>query len=340
MTAIAWNRSEAAEQGVTPFDARRHLRQVADLIGEAFADELDANGRGAIQEMQWIGRINPFFNSVLGPALFSEFLQGYVWVESGDVVGNVTFQRADMAGTRWRISNVAVAPAFRRHGIARALMEASLHEIAQRGGNWTILQVRVDNPPARRLYTSLGFTDVCQDGIWHRTSRPQGLLLPEAAAASSPIPLRPLGMSVWEDRLELARASRSTLAYWAEPVEADDFRPGIGRVVGEVLGNITGMQRVWRWGAWENGRLMGALEVSTDAANNLYRLRFDVRPESRGQLERALVGQGLRTLATMPPRLIVAEHSGDDQAGVAALESFGFHPQRILLTMRKLMNVE
>jgi ribosomal protein S18 acetylase RimI-like enzyme len=338
MTVIVWSRSEATEEGVTPFDARRHLRQVADLIGEAFADELDANGRGALQEMQWISRFNPFLSSALGPTLFSEFLQGYVWVEDGNVVGNVTFQRADVAGTRWRISNVAVAPAFRRHGIARALMEASLREIEHRGGNWSVLQVRVDNPPALRLYNDLGFTHVCQDGIWRRSSRPQGLLMPEAAA--SPIPLRPLSASAWQDRLELARASRSALAHWADPVELEAYRPGLGRLLGEILGNITGMQRVWRWGAWQNGRLMGAVEVTADGVNNQHRLRFDVRTESRGQLEAALIGQGLRTLAPLPPRTVVVEHSGDDPEGIAALESFGFRPQRILLTMRKLMNVE
>src|SRR5512138_1136304 len=101
MTAIAWSRPDAAEEGVVPFDGRRHLRQVAELISAVFADELDASGRGALQEMQLVSRLSPVLGGLLSTAFFNEFVLGYVWIEDGRVIGNVTFQRTEMSGTRW-----------------------------------------------------------------------------------------------------------------------------------------------------------------------------------------------------------------------------------------------
>ena len=337
MTAIAWNRSETAENGIMPFDGRRHLRQVAELISMVFADELDANGRGALQEMQWVSRLSPFLGSLLSSTFFSDFVLGYVWVEGGKVVGNVTFQRADFSGSRWRISNVGVAPDYRGRGIARKLMQATLREIAQRGGNWAVLQVRVDNPPARHLYESLGFTDVCKDGVWQRPPAP--IVLDDRAGGEMPpdVVLQPLGMGNWQDRVDLARSARTPLAHWADPLEPSGYQPNLSRLIGEAAGNLTGLQRVGRWGAWHEGRLAGAVEVTADSTGGSHRLRFDVHPAMRGHLERALVVQALRLLRKAPLRPTVSEHSGDDLQGVSVLESFGFRPQRVLLTMRRLM---
>jgi ribosomal-protein-alanine N-acetyltransferase len=54
------------------------------------------------------------------------------------------------------ILNLAVAPDFRRQGIARALMCTFLHGF--RGD--VFLEVRGSNSPARRLYKSLGFQEL------------------------------------------------------------------------------------------------------------------------------------------------------------------------------------
>lgn len=333
MAVFALHRRQSGEPGVYPFEPQRHLRQVAELVSEAFAGELDAEGRGVLREMRVIGRLSPVLGGVLSASVLGEFVGGYVWVEEGRVLGNLTLQRLDWGGTRWRISNVAVAAAHRGRGIGRSLMLAGLNEIAHMGGTWAILQVRTDNVPARRLYESLGFTAVSQDGVWKLATRPRWV--PAADA-----PLQPLPALAWRPRFALAQAAQSESAAWVAPVPAEAYRIGLYEAAGELLGAWLGLYRVQRWGVSADGLLVGMVEAWAAAFSATYRLRLAVRPEARGRLEHALLAQGLRCLADQPPGPVVVEHSGDHREAVAALEAFGFKPQRILLTMRRPVTAE
>ena len=320
--------------GIQRFDAQRHLGQVTDLVAEVFKDELDARGRDSLGEMRLAGRLAPFLGSVLSMALFDDFIGGYVWIEDGRVVGNVTMQHADVSGARWRISNVAVDPAYRGRGIAKALMTATLGEIEECGGAWAVLQVRADNAIAHGLYTSLGFSGVCRDGIWRLP-----MLMQPRLPASSTVSLTPLYPNRWEPRLELAHAARSALAHWAEPIDAESYRIGLGRWLGELLGSAMGLYQVHRWGVWHDDRLDGSVEIWANLMADELALRFAVRPEARGRLEEVLLARGVSELRNLTTRPIVVYHSGDHTQGVAALEAMGFQRQRVLLTMRRAIGV-
>jgi hypothetical protein len=263
-------------------------------------------------------------------SLFEDFISGFVWVEGRKVVGNVTLQCADQTGSRWRISNVAVAPSFRGRGIAGQLMLAAIRDVAERGGSWIILQVRIDNPTAYGLYQQLGFTDVCREGIWRLPAQPLPAtdLHPEAN-------LQRLRPTEWRARLELARASRPELATWLSAIHEMDYRVDWSDWLVEALGRTVGLQDVERWGAMQDRELLGFVESRASSAGQTHRLRFDVRPSARGSLEAALIAQGLRSLAAAPQRPVLVDHSGDHSEGVAALEAAGFRPQRVLLTMRR-----
>jgi GNAT superfamily N-acetyltransferase len=306
------------------------MRQVADLVGAVFADEIDADGRNVLKEMQTVGRLSPLLGGLMGSGFLGDFVGGFVWIEGDRLLGNVTLQRVDFGGTRWRISNVAVVPEYRGRGIARALMLSSLSEIAHQGGAWAILQVRVDNPPAKRLYESLGFTEVCQEGVWKLASLPDRLPAP-----ARDVHLQPLPPLAWRDRFELAKAAQTLSARWLAPIEASQYQVGLLRGLGETIGNWTGLHRVQRWGVHEDGILMGAVETSASLMGDVHRLRLLVRPEAHGLFEDTLVSQGLRTLAAVAPAPVIAEHSGDHVEGVAALEAAGFRPRRVLLSMRR-----
>ena len=61
-------------------------------------------------------------------------------------------------GTEGDIQTIALAPAARGRGQGRRLMNALLDAAAERGVREVFLEVRADNPVARSLYASLGFT--------------------------------------------------------------------------------------------------------------------------------------------------------------------------------------
>jgi ribosomal-protein-alanine N-acetyltransferase len=57
----------------------------------------------------------------------------------------------------WHVMNIAVAPEYRRKGIARRLMERLFEVTARDARRGYTLEVRVSNEAAIRLYEELGF---------------------------------------------------------------------------------------------------------------------------------------------------------------------------------------
>lgn len=58
------------------------------------------------------------------------------------------------------ITNVAVHPSHRRHGVGRALMAAILSRYRAEGATRAVLEVRPSNKEARQLYEAFGFRSV------------------------------------------------------------------------------------------------------------------------------------------------------------------------------------
>lgn len=76
-----------------------------------------------------------------------------------------------------QIQNIAVHPAFRERGLARALLQAGLAQAAARGATWASLEVRPSNMAARGLYASLGFAEVGRRPGYYQPEGEDALLL-------------------------------------------------------------------------------------------------------------------------------------------------------------------
>src|SRR5579859_6020569 len=105
---------------------------------------------------------------------------------------NVVADRA-MAGTRLagfvisrlaadedEILSIAVAPAYRRHGLARKLLDVHMRRLVAYGIASLFLEVDEANTPARRLYAGLGFGQVGRRESYYANTGSQA---PEAGAA-------------------------------------------------------------------------------------------------------------------------------------------------------------
>jgi ribosomal-protein-alanine N-acetyltransferase len=80
-----------------------------------------------------------------------------IWVARSRVEAVVGVCSCWLVFDELHIHTVAVRPAWRRHGVAKALMVAVLRDAAGEGAARATLEVRRSNEPARRLYEGLGF---------------------------------------------------------------------------------------------------------------------------------------------------------------------------------------
>ena len=73
------------------------------------------------------------------------------------LAGIAAFQ---LAGDSASLDTLTVAPAFRRQGVGRALLQAALQSLRAEGAAACFLEVRQSNAPAIALYQGLGFAAV------------------------------------------------------------------------------------------------------------------------------------------------------------------------------------
>lgn len=233
--------------GIRPFDISRDLRPVADLIAEAFAGELDQRGAAALREMRTMG----YFGGLLGlvnrtTGDFRDVLNGFVWIEDGRLVGNITVQKSDRMGNRWQIANVAVAPAYRHRGIANRLMDEALAHIQNEGGQWAVLQVYEQNRAARHIYENLNF-DYLSGMAELERPHPSQVRTPANAGNPGDMPnFYTFSASQWPEVYELASRQLNTQAQWWRPIRRADLQVTLEQQMSEWFARMIGQRKVYR----------------------------------------------------------------------------------------------
>lgn len=131
-----------------------HVIQVAELEKLCFSEPWSENSIAS--ELK-----NPL--SLWLVAMDGQKLVGYVGSQS--VMGE-----SDMM-------NIAVAPEYRREGIAEALIKTLTAQLLKNGNGSLTLEVRVSNAPAIALYQKLGFAQVGRRPNYYRSPREDALIL-------------------------------------------------------------------------------------------------------------------------------------------------------------------
>jgi GNAT superfamily N-acetyltransferase len=307
---------------VRPIDSYRDVKSVVDLIALAFGDKLDPAGQAALAGMRRManrGLLWGLLGSLWGGGSVA---QGFVWVEQGRVVGNVSLRRAPERGG-FSIGNVVVHPDWRGRGIASGLMEAALKGISARGGRWAGLEVQTDNPVARQLYEGLGFREI---GRTLHMLRPAGLPWDDGSSS-----LLRRGRS--RDSAALVKLMRAVVPVPQRlllELRENDYRMGWERTIGHWF---EGRRESW-WVAEENGAICGAVRALREREYCLDRLEVLVAPEHSGRFEAALVQKGLTSLRSAPRKRVETVLPNPTEPLIAALESVGFQNLRTLVQMR------
>jgi ribosomal protein S18 acetylase RimI-like enzyme len=326
-----------AQGGLRPMDPSRDMRAIADLIAEAFAQELDERSRAALREMRWMARLSPlvWWLSEADPS-FRDTFNGFVWEDAPapgvkkQILGNVSLNRAPGNRQRWIICNVVVQSKYRGQGIGRELTEAAIAEAESMGAQGSVIQVYQDNPTAWRLYRGLGFWEVAgQTDLW--------LEAPEAVAVldAPGYQLGPWRPADGQAAYELAQSVTPTVLQWIRPVRASHFRKSwSARLAERITGLLTG-HRVYRLTARKGTRLVGVLTMTAVFRQGEHRLALMVHPDYGGQLEAPLLSRALYMLAGLPPRPVKVTAYKADTPVLEVLRGYGFREQRTMLTLRK-----
>jgi ribosomal protein S18 acetylase RimI-like enzyme len=280
-----------SDNGVRPFDMRRDLLQLADLIELTFRAELDATGNTIAQEMKRLATSPPllWIYDSFNPA--QPLLSGYVYVDGGRLVGNVSLNVESEQRGLWSISNVAVHPDYRTRGIARHLMEDSLQKARSSGAQLIVLEVRTDNLPAQKLYRDLGFQ--IYDTV-DELSLPAGQW-PQRTSQSA-LPFRQRRAADWPGLYELCKAAVPAGAQMIKPVAPHTYRLGIEQRLRSWFDWLAGGRRIRDWILEDSGQIIAWLQATLRFAPGRHLLQVTVHPQHRGDVEQQLLGVGLDSL--------------------------------------------
>ncbi len=316
--------------GMRRFELQRDLPQLADLIELAFKQELERSGNRIVSEMRQMARLWPllWLFGTADPTL-SPLMSGYVWIEDGRLVGNVTLSREVKQHGVWSIGNVAVHPGYRGRGIAGQLLEASLGEAQKRRAKWVILEVERDNLGAQRLYRHLGFE--VYDTIAHLRLRADGRAI---RTTSSPLPLRARRPEDWRGLYELFRSAIPAAVQEMQPLRADDYRLGAGRRLIRWVQHLLHIRGQFDRVLEQDGQIIAFLHTTTHYERTAHSLRLTVHPSRRGTLEERLLAAGLSNLSRFPGHDIVSTVSTSHPEAQLVFDRAGFQTIRLLDQMR------
>ncbi|MBC7237357.1 MAG: GNAT family N-acetyltransferase [Chloroflexi bacterium] len=309
---------------IRPFDPRRDLEGLADLIEIAFGRELALTESRMVQDMRQVAQWGP----ILWAAQAFQLFAGYVWVEGDTLVGNVSFSRDKQADDTWIIANVAVLPEYRGRGIAGRLMDAAIEHIRRQGGKRILLQVKAENEPARALYRHRGFVPF--DTLHELSLSPAHwpLLL-----GSPDKRLRPVRRGDQQALFRLVQASTPPEVLRRRPIRASDFRRNIFWQLGQTLRLLLGGKALLELIAEGDKGLLAYGALTAQLLRGSYEMAIHVLPEQRGHWELALIQGLFHLLERLPRQTVRANVSSSHPEALQAFECMGFRTLRVLEQM-------
>lgn len=320
----------ALDSHIRPVNLRRDLASLADLIELVFAPTMDDGGRAAIREMRYMSHMG------IGLSLFSRLndmmlgiKMGYVWIEDGKLVGNVSIYPANLPDSQrnvWIIANVGVHPTFQGRGIARKLMNQCLDMLRERRGQAAILQVDQDNHKAIQLYERLGFYHERGFTQWRRSS-----LSPAPSPVDLGVFITRRRRSEWQAELQLAqqvRPNRLGGIGWLKPTTHGMFHKPVWRELLDTV-SMSSTERLIVRTPDESG-IVASLWVENSFASFNTRLLLMNLPEET-QAMHVLLNNAVRRFRTSS---LSVEHPTEDAPTNDLLEKMRFIRERNVYHMR------
>jgi len=310
-----------------PFDVRKDLDAVANLVETCYADTLDEDGRRYVNHMHAASRNPGYLRWAMAVAENAPMpFSGFVWEENGYLAGNLSLIPYKYQGRRcYLIANVAVDQAYRRKGIARKLTNSAIDHARKRSMDEIWLHVRTENEAALNLYQSIGFTEQAQRTTWEIKPR-SGVKLPsQNRSDTSKVKITRPQLRYWDQYRRWLRSVYPPAFTWHQPFQLSALRPGL---FGSLYRFFTATH-LKLWAAQQGQSHIGLLawQAHTRHADHLW-LASD--PEDEGRVIGGLMPVIRRQLANRR-RLLLDYPAG---RAILPLHEAGFRLQQTLIWMR------
>lgn len=310
-----------------PFDVSKDLTAVAGLVEACFANTLDEDGRRYVSQMHAAARNPRYLRWAMSVAdNFPMPFSGYVWEENGYLAGNLSLIPYKNQGRRcYLIANVAVDPAYRRKGIARALTNKAIEHARKGGADEIWLHVRDENTAAQNLYRSLGFKERAQRTTWEIKPKSQKII-------ASQLNQRPNGIEVAKPQPDHWAQYRHWLdsVYPPQLTRHQHFNPTALRpgLIGSIYRFLTATQ-IQQWATLQGDQLIGVLAWQPHSKNADH-LWLACSQENDATVITALAPNLHQDLVNRRRMLL------DFPAGraILAFHEAGFHIQQTLIWMQ------
>ncbi|MGC9348737.1 MAG: GNAT family N-acetyltransferase [Anaerolineae bacterium] len=314
---------QASGSHIRPLDPLRDMPAVLDLIEIGFKDELDPQGWKMLSQMRQLYQPGLLGKIIYHPGLGT---QGFVWVQDGRIVGNLSLRHAQpRSGRGLLIGNVVVHPDYRQQGVGRALMEHAIAAARRENAPWIGLEVRADNAVASTLYDHLGFKSV---GIVKHLLRPKDLRWPHS--------VRP--QADWRRSTSKDSASwlhLANLVYDHDQKKVLEIRAGLYDFEGldKLLERLIKRQREKAWVSESpSGAVLLGAHAQTDRRYHFHVWDLLMHPDTGLAGAHEVVARaiaGTRQFPAWPVVVLVP----DLPPLLEALKSAGFQPHRTLQQM-------
>jgi ribosomal protein S18 acetylase RimI-like enzyme len=313
----------------TPNEIRRlevpaDLSPVADLIDICFSGTMDEDGLDYLRHIRRAAS-NPALVRWLPAAgeLVSFPLYGFVWMEQGVIVGNLSLIPFYWQH-HWRflVANVAVHPDYRRRGIGKELTKKAIQHARSLGHRDVWLHVREGNLPAIELYRSLGFIERSLRTSW-QNNKPE-----KNGGKLSNIEVSSRKTTDWEEQRKFLQNAYPEEVAWNLNFRPDRFRPGLV----SFLSNMVNNREMRHWVARSGQQLLGTAiwEPSNQFADTIW---LGLSAAGQEKVIEALLVAIKNDLGSRRPLLV----NFPANEGAAAFMRSGFQLVHNLLWMEKIL---
>ena len=318
-----------SSNGPRPINLQKDSDAVIELLDLTFGPLFGDQGQRQLGNRVSIN-LDPPLLYRLGASTW-RFRPGFVWVEDGKLVANVTLVKSKIAG-RYLMANVAVHPDYRQMGIGRRLLEEAIDYIEHSNGRDVLLQVRHHNSTAIRFYEALGFEGLGAMKHWETTTSRLRPLKDDKGEAS---PIRKLRSREWKLAYELDTASLNRDLTWPMALTPKKYTRSLFSKLDDFLNAQT--RETWVLEK-PNINNRGTTAIGLINLKSEWRmpmsLELRVHPAAMGTIERFLLNKGLDRLRSWRSGAIRMTHPAKDEFVNDLLADSNFTEKETLQVMR------